>query len=75
MRDIFTALQSILAPLHGFRKAFFVVEVTCHDILHKLVGFTPLLGRSLCEPGFEMGIEIYFHALQDTEKSVRGQEF
>jgi hypothetical protein len=29
-----------------------------------------LLGRSLREPGFEIGVEMYFHALQDTEKSA-----
>jgi hypothetical protein len=65
---------SILAPLHGFDKAVFFFEVMFHNILHPLVGLAPLLGRPLGESGFEKGIEVYFHALQDTEKSVCRQE-
>ena len=70
MREIFTTLQSTLAPLHGLGKAVLFVEVICHNILHKLIGLASLLGRSLREPGFEIGVEMYFHALQDTEKSA-----
>jgi hypothetical protein len=47
----------------------------CHNILHKLLGLAPLLSRSLREPGFEIGVEMYFHTLQDTEKSACGQEY
>jgi hypothetical protein len=70
MREVFTTLESILAPLNSFDKAVFLVKVMCHKILHKLIGLAPLLGRSFCEPGFEIGVEIDFHTLQDAEKSV-----
>ena len=75
MREIFTAFKRILAPLHGFRKAVFFVEVTRHNLLHKLIGLASLLGRALRQSGFEMGVEMYFHTLQDTEKSACGQEY
>ena len=74
MRKVFTALQSILAPLHGFDKAVFFVEVTRHNILHKLMGLTTLLDRSLGEPGFEIGVEMYFHVFQDKKSSACRQE-
>jgi hypothetical protein len=32
MREIITALERILAPLHGFHKAVFFVEVTRHKV-------------------------------------------
>jgi hypothetical protein len=73
VREIFAALQSVLSPLHGFDKAVFVVEVTRHNIPHKLIGLEPLLGRSLRDPVFEIWVEMYFHALQNTEKLGRGQ--
>jgi hypothetical protein len=75
MRQMFTALESIFASLHGLHKALFFVEVTRHNFLNILIGLAPLLGRSLREPGFEMGVEVYFHTPQDTEKSTRRQEY
>ena len=47
MREIFTTLQSILAPLYGLDQAVLFLEITCHNVLHKLVRLAPLLGRSL----------------------------
>jgi hypothetical protein len=75
MREILTAPQSILAVLHGFDKAVLFLEIPGDNVLHKLIGLAPLLGRSFGEPGFETRVEIYFHTLQDTEKSACGQQF
>ena len=45
------------------------------NVLPKLIGPAPLFGRSLGEPGFDMGVGMYFHGLQDTEKSACGHEY
>ncbi len=47
MRQIITALQSILAPLHSFDKLGFVVKVLRKNILHKLVGVATFLSSGM----------------------------
>jgi hypothetical protein len=75
MREIFATLQSILATLHGFDKAVFFLEISGYNVLHKLIGLAPLLGRSRHEPCFESGIKLNVHTPQDTEKSACRQDY
>ena len=73
MGEILAALQSVLAPLHGLNQAVLVVEITRDDILHKVIGLSPMLGRPPCEPLLQIGVEMYFHVPQHKGKRVSGQ--
>jgi len=49
------------APLHGFDKAGFFLEVTRDNILHNLDRVAALLRRSLRELRVYVGGELHFH--------------
>jgi len=68
MGEILAALQCFLATPHRVNEAAFLVEVSRHDLPYQLVGVTALLSGGLRQPGFLLGCEMYFHALQGTSK-------
>jgi hypothetical protein len=73
MRQKFAPLQSRLAPFDGLDKTVFFLKVTCHNILHGLIEVPALLGRSLRQAGFQVGVEMNFHALRLLENRPLGK--
>jgi len=67
----FAAREGRFAPLHGFSKAIFFLEVSRHNLLHNFIGIAPLLTRSLGQPGLQVGFEVNFHVLMLRENHRR----
>ncbi len=61
--EVGTALQSLFATPHCVMETAFLVEITCHDLPHKLVGITTLLSGRLRQLRFELWCEMHFHSI------------
>jgi hypothetical protein len=56
------------ASLHAGDEAGLIFEHACNGVFHQLLGVFAIGGSHLLEPRFNLGREMYFHALQGTRK-------
>jgi hypothetical protein len=59
--------------LHTRDEAGLVFEHACNSVFHKLLGVRAVGGSHLLKPRFNIGREMYFHALQGTRKPAARQ--
>ena len=59
--QILASPQCVLATLHRFDKAGFLLEISRQNFLHQLVGSSAVLGGGLRQLCFKFRGELYFH--------------
>ena len=64
MREIFAALQSRFAKLHGFDKTGFLREIPANRLLRERIGVTASLGGEFRKLVLLIRREMYFHKRQ-----------
>jgi hypothetical protein len=75
----FLVLYKLAAPgllntsLHPRNEAGPILKHAGNSVFHQLLGVRAIGGSQLLEPGFNVGREMYFHALQGTRKPAARQ--